>query len=75
MLVSEKKDVKGNIPMLAVHARDDQILDSGVLNVLKEEYPNIETKIVDNVGHCIQQEEPLLVNELIKNFLLEHNLV
>lgn len=65
---------KENVPLLVAHGEKDEYLTHGLLDVMKEHYTTIETVVLDNVGHFMQQEEPVRINELIRSFLAKHNL-
>ncbi|XP_039746247.1 epoxide hydrolase 4-like isoform X1 [Pararge aegeria] len=69
-----KKVHKENVPFLIAHGANDRYISHSVLDVMNEAYPNIETVIVDGVGHFMQQEEPVKVNKLISDLLTKHNL-
>ncbi|KAM3967950.1 epoxide hydrolase 1 [Aphomia sociella] len=70
----KKKHLKENVPMLVAGAQNDSYINKSVLDLMKKEYDHIETTIVDNSGHFLQQEEPQKVNKLIREFLNKHKL-
>lgn len=65
---------KENVPMLVAHAANDLYLSHGILDKLKKEYTIIETTIIDNCSHFLQQEEPEKVNKVIRDFLSKNNI-
>ncbi|CAH1635337.1 unnamed protein product [Spodoptera littoralis] len=65
---------KENVPMLVAHAANDHYLCHSLLDTLKKEYSTIETAIVENTSHFLQQEEPEKVNKLIRDFLSKNNI-
>lgn len=65
---------KENVPMLVAHAASDHYLNHSLLDTMKKEYACIETTIVDNCSHFLQQEEPGKVNKVIRDFLSKNNI-
>ncbi|KAH9641888.1 hypothetical protein HF086_011638 [Spodoptera exigua] len=65
---------KENVPMLVALAANDLYLSHSLLDTLKKEYSTIETAIVENASHFLQQEEPEKVNKLIRDFLSKNNI-
>lgn len=65
---------KEAVPLLVAHGEKDDYLTPGLQDAMKEHYTTIETVVLDNVGHFMQQEVPERINELIKTFLAKHNL-
>lgn len=65
---------KEYVPLLVAHGENDNYLTPDLLDTMKEHYTTIETTVLDNVGHFMQQEVPERINELIKSFLAKHNL-
>ncbi|KAJ8727139.1 hypothetical protein PYW08_015536 [Mythimna loreyi] len=63
-----------NVPLLVAHAANDLYLSNSLLDGLKKEYTTIETSIVDNCSHFLQQEEPEKVNKVIRDFLSKNNI-
>ncbi|KAI8433638.1 hypothetical protein MSG28_015644 [Choristoneura fumiferana] len=63
-----------NIPMMVANAAKDRYIAHSVLERMKTEYAHIETTLVPDCGHFIQQEKPVLVNKLIRDFLSKHKL-
>lgn len=55
-------------------AENEIFLDPSLHDYMKKEYAHIETATVKNCGHCMQQEEPVKVNSLIREFLAKHKL-
>lgn len=68
---TEKKH-EGNIPFLFAHGENEIYLSRSILDGMKEEYANIETVILEGAGHFMQQQEPVKVNKLIRDFLRKH---
>ncbi|XP_072941881.1 uncharacterized protein [Epargyreus clarus] len=71
-LPEKYKDEK--VPLLIANAANDNYVSVGILDRMKKEYAQIETVVVDNCGHFLQQEEPQKVNTIIRNFLVKHNI-
>lgn len=69
-----EKQVTGKVPMLVAHASNDRYIDLSILDLMKKEYEDCETAIVENSGHFLQQEEPEKVNKVIREFLTKHSL-
>lgn len=70
----EKQRCERNIPMLVANAAKDSYIAHSILERMKVEYAHIETTLVPDCGHFIQQEKPVLVNKLIHDFLSKHKL-
>ncbi|CAH0397585.1 unnamed protein product [Chilo suppressalis] len=64
----------GGVPMLVVHAEKDLYVETKIQEILKEEYDDIECKVIQNCGHFMQQEEPEKVNKIVRDFLEKNNL-
>lgn len=60
--------------MLVAHGQNDDYINTSILDLMKKEYSTIETTVVENVGHFMQQEEPVKINKLIRDFLSRNNL-
>lgn len=73
-LVVPDKYLKEDIPMLVANGANDLYISRDVLERMKTQYAHIETKIIENVGHFLQQEEPEKINKIIRDFLMKHNL-
>ncbi|KAF9822842.1 hypothetical protein SFRURICE_000911 [Spodoptera frugiperda] len=63
---------KENVPLLVALAAKDDYLCHSLLDTMKKEYTTIETTIVDNTSHFLQQEDPEKVNKLIRDFLTKN---
>lgn len=59
--------------LVALAAKDDYLCHS-LLDTMKKEYTTIETTIVENTSHFLQQEDPEKVNKLIRDFLTKNNI-
>ncbi|XP_028163840.1 epoxide hydrolase 1-like [Ostrinia furnacalis] len=64
-----EKHVTDKVPMLVIHAAKDPYIDLSVLDIMKQEYSDIETTVIEDCGHFLQQEEPAKVNKVIREFL------
>ncbi|XP_026331017.1 epoxide hydrolase 3-like [Hyposmocoma kahamanoa] len=73
-VIPEKKFCELNIPFLAAIPDKDPYLNTSLLDGMKKEYKYIETTVIKECGHCAQQEEPEMINKLIRDFLTKHNL-
>nr|XP_021183905.2 epoxide hydrolase 3 [Helicoverpa armigera] len=65
---------KENVPMLVAHAGNDPYICHSLLDTMKKEYSTIETTIIENTGHFMQQEDPEKVNKVIRDFLSKNNI-
>ncbi|KAL4719489.1 hypothetical protein ACJJTC_015210, partial [Scirpophaga incertulas] len=63
----------GNVPMLVIYGEKDAYLELSLIDRMKKRYGNIETAIIENCAHFLQQEEPQKVNKLIRDFLSNTN--
>ncbi|KAL0884117.1 hypothetical protein ABMA27_016136 [Loxostege sticticalis] len=69
-----EKQVKGKVPMLVALAANDLFIDTSVLDLMKKEYDDAETVLIENCSHFIQQEEPEKANKAIREFLAKHKI-
>lgn len=60
--------------MLVALAANDLFIDTSVLDLMKKEYDDAETVLIENCSHFIQQEEPEKANKAIREFLAKHNI-
>lgn len=60
--------------MLVANAEKDTALVPNLLNRMKEEYKYIETMLVKDSHHFLQEQEPQKVNKIIREFLAKHKL-
>lgn len=65
---------KEEIPLLVAHGQNDAYINKSILDIMKKEYATIETMVVEDVGHFMQQEDPGKVNKVIRDFLAKNNL-
>lgn len=72
--VTDKPRCELKVPFMIINGAKDIYLNPGILDRLKEMYSHIETLVLENCGHFVQQEEPNKVNTHIKNFLNKNNL-
>lgn len=73
-VLPDKKFCESNVPFLVAIPDNDPYLNTSLLDGMKKEYKYIETTVIKGCGHCAQQEEPEIVNKLIRDFLTKHNL-
>lgn len=62
------------MPFLIINGSNDLYLGAGILDRIKDFYAYIETILLENCGHFIQQEEPQKVNLYINDFLNKHKI-
>lgn len=55
-------------------AEHDTALNISLLDSMKKEYRYIESVVLKGSRHIVQQEDPDVVNKLIREFLVKHNL-
>lgn len=55
-------------------AEHDSALSLTLLDSVKKEYKHIESVVLKGCRHFAQQEDPDIVNKLIREFLVKHNL-
>lgn len=48
---------------------NDRFVSRKSIQLLAEAYPGIRTEIIANANHFIQQDSPIAVNKLIREFL------
>ncbi|CAH2092306.1 unnamed protein product [Euphydryas editha] len=70
----EEKFFEEKVPFLFAFAENDKYLNKSILDVMKTRYATIETIVVDDCRHFLQQEEPEKVNKLMRDFLAKNNL-
>lgn len=70
----EDKFFEEKLPFLLAFAENEKYLSKSILEVMKTRYATIETAIVEDCGHFLQQEEPEKVNKLIRDFLSKNSL-
>lgn len=73
-VVPEKKRCDLNIPFLHAMAEHDVALSITLLDSMQKEYKHIEPVVLKGCRHTVQQEDPDIVNKLIRDFLTKHNL-
>ena len=64
------------VPTLALTGRDDGCIDCDIFQALcrEEDFPNgLETRVVENAGHFLHQEQPDIVNTLLMDWLNRHS--
>ncbi|XP_026765361.2 epoxide hydrolase 4-like [Galleria mellonella] len=69
-----EKHLEENVPMLVAHAENDLYIRHSILDMMKKQYDYIETTIVKDCRHFLQQEEPEKVNKIIREFLIKYKL-
>lgn len=55
-------------------AEHDVALSITLLDSMQKEYKHIEPVVLKGCRHTVQQEDPDIVNKLIREFLTKHNL-
>lgn len=70
----DKKYIEDKVPMLVANASDDTAISPTLLDVIKSQYAQIETILIDNVGHFSLSEQPEKVIKIIRDFLNKHNI-
>ncbi|XP_068627934.1 epoxide hydrolase 3-like [Battus philenor] len=73
-VTSPEKYKNENIPMLIANGEHDPFIGQNLLKRVKNEYKYIETMLVENCYHFLQQESPEKINTIIKDFLTKHNM-
>ncbi|XP_045533993.1 epoxide hydrolase 4 [Papilio machaon] len=73
-LTCPEKYIDNNVPMLVANAEKDVALVPNLLNRIKEEYKYVETILVKDTHHFLQEQEPEKVNNIIREFLNKHKL-
>lgn len=58
-----------NIPILLLWGKLDRLIPPTQAQKLAQINPNIELKLLDNLGHCLHDESPQLFNQIVLNFL------
>ena len=64
------------VPTLALTGRDDGCIDCDIFQAFcrEEDFPNgLETRVVENAGHFLHQEQPDIVNTLLMDWLNRHS--
>jgi pimeloyl-ACP methyl ester carboxylesterase len=64
------------VPTLALTGRYDGCIDCDIFQALcrEEDFPNgLETRVVENAGHFLHQEQPDIVNTLLMDWLNRHS--
>jgi pimeloyl-ACP methyl ester carboxylesterase len=59
------------VPTLIVEGGGDKLLPSGWASRIAEQIAGGRSAVIENAGHCPQIEQPLVVNELLLNFLTD----
>lgn len=72
--IKEKNRCELPVPFLVINAAGDRYISPAVLDRMKEYYATIETELLENCGHFLQQEEPQRVNQRIREFLVKNNI-
>ncbi|KAJ0179490.1 hypothetical protein K1T71_005202 [Dendrolimus kikuchii] len=70
----EKKYIEDKVPMLVANASNDVAISPGILEIMKTEYAQIETIMIEDCGHFSLHEEPEKVNKIITDFLNKHSI-
>lgn len=60
--------------MIVANGEKDPYIVSSMLERIKTEYKNIETVLVEDAYHFLQQESPEKVNKIIRDFLVKNKL-
>ena len=60
---------KLNVPTLIIWGEDDKVLSKSLTYDMGEFLSNFEIKYIPDCSHWVQQEEPELVNQYIREFL------
>ncbi|XP_013175462.1 PREDICTED: epoxide hydrolase 3-like [Papilio xuthus] len=63
-----------NVPMIVANGEKDPYIVPSILERIKTEYKYIETVLVEDAYHFLQQESPGKVNKIIRDFLLKNKL-
>ncbi|KPJ12514.1 Epoxide hydrolase 3 [Papilio machaon] len=63
-----------NVPMIVANGEKDPYIATSTLERMKAEYKYIETVLVEDAYHFLQQESPEKVNKIIRDFLLKNKL-
>ena len=58
-----------NIPTLMIWGEDDQVLGKELTYGTKKFVNNLQIKYIPQCSHWVQQEQPLLVNQYMREFL------
>ncbi|MGI0483484.1 alpha/beta fold hydrolase [Geminocystis sp. CENA526] len=58
-----------DIPILLLWGKLDRLIPPTQAQKLAQINPNIELKLLDNLGHCLHDESPQLFNQIVLNFL------
>ena len=64
------------LPTLALTGRDDGCINCDIFQTLcrEEDFPDgLETRVVENAGHFLHQEQPDIVNTLLMDWLNRHS--
>jgi len=64
------------VPTLALTGRDDGCIDCDIFQAFcrEEDFPNgLETRVVENAGHFLHQEQPDIVNTLLMDWLNQNS--
>ncbi|CAG4951296.1 unnamed protein product [Parnassius apollo] len=62
------------VPMLIANGQRDKYLGPSILDCMKKEYKHIETMLIENCSHFLQQEAPEKINKIIRDFLTKNNM-
>ena len=60
------------VPTLVVEGGCDKLLPRGWAAQIAEQIPTARSAVISDAGHCPQIEQPLAVNELLLEFLAQH---
>jgi pimeloyl-ACP methyl ester carboxylesterase len=61
-----------SVPTLVVEGERDKLLPTGWAAQIAEQIPAARSAVIPDAGHCPQIEQPLAVNELLLEFLGQH---
>ncbi|MCB1180370.1 MAG: alpha/beta hydrolase [Leptospiraceae bacterium] len=69
LLEKSNMNKKLNVPTLIIWGEDDKVLSKSLTYDMGEFLSNFEIKYIPDCSHWVQQEEPELVNQYIREFL------
>ena len=61
------------MPVLAIHGRDDPVIDEGIFAGLDAAAPDLEIALVDGAGHFVAEEAPDTVLDVLLPFLTSNS--
>ncbi|XP_045492507.1 epoxide hydrolase 1-like [Colias croceus] len=68
------QNFKEDIPFLYALGEKDPYVSKEISDLMETRYTSLEKKVVKDLGHFMQQEDPDTINSLIRSFLNKHNL-